>query len=487
MKEPPLPFDWLAASMDVAKRVGASNFAPAVLDELRSAGGERSVLVACSGGADSVCMLCVLRAEAASLGLRLVVAHYNHRWRGADSEADASFVRELAAALELPLAEEARPEVEAAFTETAARVLRLDFLRRAARRHNCSYIAFGHQLDDILETQLQRLARGCGSEGLAAPRPVARFPGEPAHLRPLLNCRAGDIRLALRAVGVPWCEDSSNADLGISRNALRAEVIPALLEALDRDPASGAARSRQLLEEDAAALDFYARQAVPDAFAGVASLDCESLRGLPVAVLRRVLTAWLAAHGVLPHFGAAAQERLVQQCREGGVRDRHSAGSAFICLTPEGLTIEADPGNGAPDFLQRTEFEPGETIFLPEGASLRCVECTVTPELLATVEAGRIDSLCEAVLALPEDLPLVVRGWQSGDRFHPLGAPGSRKLSEWFIDRRVPKAERKRLPLVLTAAGEIIWLPGAPPAERLKLTASTKRALRLTYQRVNSV
>ncbi len=487
MKEPPQTFDWLSASAAVSKRIGRAHFAPAVLEELRSEQGGRTVLVACSGGADSVCMLCALRAEAAALGLRLVVAHYNHRWRGDASDADARFVGEVAAALGLPLVEEARPDVEAAFTETAARVLRLDFLRRAARRHRCRYIAFGHQLDDILETQLQRLARGCGSEGLAAPRPVARFPGEPTHLRPLLSCRAGDIRMALRAVGVPWCEDSSNADVRISRNALRAEVIPALVDALDRDPAGGAARSRQLLEEDAAALDFYARQLVPQAFAGADALDCGALRALPVAVLRRVLSAWLAAHGILAHFGAAARERLLQQCRERGVRDRHSAGPYFICIAGERLYVERDTADGAERFLPHTEFEPGETIFLPEGASLGCVECAVTPELLAIVRGGGMDPEREAVLALPDERPLVVRGWQAGDRFHPMGAPGSRKLSEWFIDHRVPKAERKRLPLVLTDSGEIIWLPGAPPADRLKLTASTKRALRLTYQRGNSV
>lgn len=481
------PFDWLHASDEVARRIRTEGLVPAVLEALQAVEGERAVLVACSGGADSVGLLCVLRAEAAALKLRLVVAHYNHRWRGEASEADAAFVARLAAAMGLPHIEESRSEVAAAFTETAARALRLDFLRRAAKRHHCRFIAFGHQLDDVLETQLQRLARGCGSEGLAAPRPVAVFPDQPTHLRPLLNCRAGDIRMALRAAGATWCEDSSNADTRISRNALRAEVVPALVEALDRDPVAGAARSRLLLEEEAAALEWMAQRTVPEAFTGAPELDRAALHGLPAAVLRRVLRAWLAAHQLLPHFGPAAQDCLLEQCRQDGVCDRHSAGPYFIVLSATRLQIERDQVDDSYTLLQRTEFEPGETIFLPEGASLACQACAVTPQLLGEVTSGRIDPSLEAVCALPDDLPLVLRGWQPGDRFHPLGAPGSRKLQDWFIDRRVPKAERKRLPVVLTHSGEIVWLPGAPPAERLKLKASTKQALRLTYQRGNSV
>jgi len=482
MPGPPQPFDWPLAARELRRRVGVSCFEPAVLSELRSQAQPIPVLVACSGGADSVFLLCLLHARAKELRVELTVAHYNHRWREQASDEDAAFVRDLAASLGLPFVAESRPENEAAFTETAARALRVGFLRSAARARGCRYIAYGHQLDDILETQLQRLARGCGSDGLSAPRPVARFDREPTHLRPLLGMRAGDIRMALRSVKIPWREDASNADTTISRNALRAEVIPALLEALDRDPLTGAARSRRLLEEDAAALDQLARRAVPAAYAGARALERKQLGSLPGALLRRVLSAWLSRHDLLSHFGPVALDRLMGQCRAGVTTDRHSAGPVFIRLTPELVGIEAEPFDANRTVLHATEFEPGETIVLPDGASVQSTTCDVTNELLREVTAGAIDPGSEAVLTLPGELPLELRGWQPGDRFHPLGAPGSRKLKEWFIDHHVPKEERKRLPVVTTATGEIVWVPGSAPAERLKLTASTKRALRLTYR-----
>jgi len=445
----------------------------------------RRILVACSGGADSVFLLCLLAGRAEQDGLELAVAHYNHRWRGQASVDDAAFVGRMAAALELPYREASRPEKEAAFTETAARSLRLDFLRQSAAELDCSWIALGHQLDDILETQLQRLARGSGTEGLAAPRPVSRFDGLPTHLRPLFGMRAGDIRMRLRALEIPWREDASNADIRIARNALRAEIIPGLTEALDRDPAAGAARSRRLLEEDAALLDELAREAMPAAYAGADTLSRTELAALPPALLRRALNAWLARHDLLRHLGPAALDRLLEQCVSGPVSGRFSAGAAFLRFSRERLRIESVETEEAHQGLTPTPLEPGATLFLPGGGSLHSEVLRSGPELLERVLQGQVDPALEAIMSLPRALPLEVRPWQPGDRFHPLGAPGSRKLQDWFVDHQIPVAERKRLPVVTTGSGEILWVPGSPPAERHKLTAATKRALRLTYRPEN--
>lgn len=480
------PFDWLLASRELLRRMGEGRVHSEVLGTLQSAPVRPSLLVACSGGADSIFMLCWLHAQASALNVNLLVAHYNHRWRGGASDEDAAFVRSAAAALQLGYFEGRRPDGEDAFTETAARSLRLNFLRAVAKEHGCDFIAYGHQLDDILETQLQRLARGCGSEGLAAPRPVARFEGKPTHLRPLLNLRAGDIRMALRSLAIPWREDASNSDTGISRNALRAKVIPSFFDALDRDPIVGAARSRQLLEEDAAALDRLAREAVPQAFSGAGELDRSALCNLPSALLRRALSAWLSGYGLMPHFGPAALDRLIGQCRQGLSTDRFSAGPFFIRLTKEQISIEKELSDSSCKTITTSELKPGRTIFLPGGANLKSSECICSPELFEAVLRGSVDPRVEAVMAMPLELPLKMRGWLPGDRFHPLGAPGSKKLQDWFVDHRVPVVERKSLPVVTTVAGEIIWVPGAPPAERLKLTRSTKQALRLTYRTGNS-
>jgi tRNA(Ile)-lysidine synthase len=425
-------------------------------------------------------MLCLLYAHRTKLGLDLHVAHYNHCWRGEASDQDADSVRALAQALGLPVYLGQRPENEAAFTETTARSLRLDFLRKTAREAGCAAIVLGHQLDDILETQLQRLARGVGTDGLAAPRPVATFPEQPTHLRPLLSLRAGDIRMALNAVGIPWQEDSSNEDTRIARNAMRHEVIPDLIEALDRDPVIGAARSRQLLEEDATALHRLTRERLPEAFAGEKRLSRAQLCALPRALMRRALAAWLNAHGLINCFSASAQGLLIDGLLSERATCRQSAGFSLICYDREQVWVEEEEVNEVQ--LQHVQFEPGETVMLSNGYVIESDLFTLDAQSRRSILSGEIDPSHQAVFVLATEDLLDVRSWRPGDRFRPLGAPGTKKLKDWFIDRQIPLKERKLLPVVTYSTGEVVWVPGFPPAERLKIKAETKQALRLTYR-----
>lgn len=478
MLDIPQELNWPKLAGELSERFDADRIESSVRVRLEAAE-TRNVLVACSGGADSVFMICWLFARRVELGLDLHVAHYNHRWRRDASDLDAEFVRALAEALGLAFYEGKRPKKEAAFTETTARGLRLDFLRKTALETGCASIAFGHQLDDILETQLQRLARGVGTDGLAAPRSVASFHGLPTHLRPLLQIRSGDIRMALNAIGIPWREDSSNEDTDIARNALRHEVIPDLIEALDRDPAIGAARSRRLLEEDATALETLARERLPGAFAGEEKLSRSVLGSLPRALLRRALAAWLNAHGVIDSLSAAALDLFIDGLLSERDSSRQSAGSRLLCYDSREIWIEEENCE-AP--LQHVQFEAGESVVLSSGYVIDSELLTLKEASRQAILRGNLNPSNEAVLMLPPENLLDVRSWRPGDRFRPLGAPGTKKLKDWFIDRRIPKKERKQLPVVTTVKGEIIWVPGFPPAERLKIDVQTKQALRLTYR-----
>lgn len=479
MPNTPHKINWPKAALTLQQRLEKDVIESSVLEHLHRA---EHVLVACSGGADSVFLLCLLVARAQEMGLQLHVAHYNHRWRSEESDSDADFVESMAASFNLPFLSDTRPKKEAAFTETTARALRLDFLRRSANLQHCDYITFGHQLDDILETQLQRIVRGCTSDGLAAPRPVALFDKQPTHLRPLLDLRAGDIRMALQASKIPWCEDRSNEDTSIARNSLRRQIIPDLGDALGREPAVGAARSRRLLEEDAAALDLLARQYLPAAYTHAPTLDRLRLNAVPTALLRRALSEWLSGHGLLSSMGAPAMDQLIESLRAEREQNRMSAGSHYILIDADTLSFEHQDA-----FDQLLELQPailiiGEVLPLSTGAFIEAEVLELTDTLRQQILAGEVDPRCEAIIAHPDEYSLTVRAWQSGDRFHPLGAPGGKKLKDRFIDRRIPQAERKTLPLVLKASQEVIWVPGFAPAESCKISPSTKRALRLTYQ-----
>lgn len=475
---------WSEAVVGLSARYGNA-LVPEVEALLKRASNGR-ILIACSGGADSVFLLLLLVARSNELRIDLVVAHYNHRWRGATSDEDAAFVQSLAETFDLPFVSEVRPENEAAFTETTARALRLEFLRHAARQYECSCIAFGHQMDDILETQLQRIARGSGSEGLAAPRPIACFPNLPTHVRPLLNIRAGDIRMALNSLSVPWREDDSNGDTTIARNALRCKVIPDLHEALGRDPAMGAARCRRILEEDATALNEIAKAQFPEAFSAQRKLSRVALREAPRAISRRALMAWLDRHLLLASVGASAMDLLLDEIYGRSNKHQVSAGSCYIVIAGESLEIRMDSKLEVELSGERQPLELGTSLLLPTGAVLELSQVTLDVHLRELILAGKIDPAEEAYCAVAQSDSLAVRGWQPGDRFMPIGAPGTKKLQDWFVDRYVPKTERKQLPVVINGFGEIIWVPGFPPAERVKIRKKTKLALRLTYRTRNT-
>ena len=479
MPDTPRKINWQKAALTLQQGLGGDAIESSVLEHLRNA---THVLVSCSGGADSVFLLCLLAARAEDIGLQLHVAHYNHRWRSEASDADASFVESLAASFNLPFLSGTRSEEEPAFTETTARNLRLNFLRKAAHLQHCNYIVFGNQLDDIFETQLQLIARGSATDGLAAPRPVTLFDKQPTHLRPLLNLRSGDIRMALQASKIPWREDCSNEDMSIARNSLRRRIIPDLVDALGRDPALGAARSRLLLEQDAAALDLLARQFLPDAYAHAQSLDRARLKTVPIALLRRALTEWLSGHDLLSSLGAPAMDLLIESLHADREHNRMSAGKHYILIDSDTLSFERQDASDQFVGLQPAILNIGEVLFLSTGAFIKAEALELTNTLRQQIVEGDIDPLCQAIVTHPKENSLVIRAWQPGDRFHPLGATGGKKLKDCFIDRGIPHAERKTLPLVLNDSQAIIWIPGFPPAESCKIGPSTKRALRLTYQ-----
>lgn len=440
----------------------------------------KRILVACSGGADSVFMLCLLWAQAETLGVKLVVAHYNHRWRGEDSDDDARFVATIAEQLECPFLVESCPKSEREPTETSARSLRINFLRAAAMEYSCQCIAFGHQQDDILETQLQRLARGSGAEGLAAPRPVHYFDTHPTHIRPLLNLTSGTIREMLKKNAVIWREDASNQDVGISRNALRHSVIPIFREAVEHDVNQGAARSRKLLEEDANALDQLARELLPLAFSGSKTLERALLKSVPRAVTRRALTVWLSVHQLNNSLGATAMDQLVDSVYADKDSVRLSASASFIVINTSSIWFES--AESPILSLEPCSLRAGESILLSTGALLETEFVSIDETLLTRLANGTIDVNNEAYISASPNQSFLVRSRQPKDSFKPLGAPGGKKLKEWFTDRKIPIRERNSLPIVLTCSGVVVWVPGLPPADNLKINPTTKTALKLTYK-----
>lgn len=289
--------------------------------------------LAFSGGADSLALLLIFWAEAEGRwGRDFVALHFNHRLRGRAAEADEKFCREVCAALGVKFVSakwrEARPDV----SEAAARTARHAFLAREMNRRRIRLLWLGHQQDDIAETMLMRLARGSGTGGLAAPRPVQEQGDGRVHLRPLLTLKKAEIVAALRACGARWCEDATNAGETYLRNRVRRSVLPAWAKAAGRDALAGAALSRERIEEDDAALEAWLDDLAP--LRGRV-LDLTRLASKPRALWRRALHRWLLAVKVDTDLSRQGFEQLLAAIERR--RDtRFSLGTSAFAVVRDG-------------------------------------------------------------------------------------------------------------------------------------------------------
>jgi tRNA(Ile)-lysidine synthase len=188
----------------------------------------------------------------------------------------------------------------------------------------------GHQQDDIAETFFMRLARGSGTGGLAAPRPIQPLPGKRFHVRPMLSLKKSQIVAALRVARISWREDSTNAGRDFLRNRIRRDVLPAWVEAAQRDALAGAARSRALLEEDDSALDALVDELEP--LDRRRRLELTKLAGKPRALWRRALHRWLAAQPRAGELSRQAFDALLDVI-ERRQRTRHSLGREGFAVT----------------------------------------------------------------------------------------------------------------------------------------------------------
>lgn len=427
------------------------------------AGGE-AVLVAVSGGADSVALLHALRALAGELRLRLSVAHLDHGLR-ADSAADAAFVEALARGGELPVSVERLAVPAGGSLEARAREARYAALRRQAARVGAARIALGHTADDQAETVLMRLLEGAGPRGLAGIPPV-RGP----FIRPLIETRRADIVAELRRAGLAWREDPSNRDPKFLRNRVRHELLPllaasynpAIVPALNR----AAALTRALLAEVTA----LAARELPAAAADDVVLARSRLAALPAEVAAEVLRLAAERLGRAAPLRAWAHRGLRRVLLAPPPRRPLALGGITIEVSGDRVRLACRP---RPPLAPRPLAVPGVTP-LPEIGRALAVRCFDRPAGYAAPRER--DRVAFDADRLPG--PLGVRARRRGDRFAPFGGSGERRLKSFLIDAGVPRWERDSLPLVVAGA-EIAWVVGRRRAAAAPVTETTRRVVEI--------
>jgi tRNA(Ile)-lysidine synthase len=326
--------DWPACAAKFSAAFPRGSLHPAVLAWTDARPKREPWAVAFSGGADSLALLLLLWAHWPERRERLWALHFNHKLRGRAATADEKFCRGVCAALGLKLRVGAWRRAKQGASEAEARTARMEFFKKELRAARCRVLWFGHQMDDVAETLLMRLARGSGAGGLSAPRPVQLMPGGQVRLRPLLTLQKAGLAAALGAAGVAWREDASNATGDFFRNRVRRDVLPAWRAAsAGRDALAGAALTRELLAEDDVALETWLVDVQP--FTADGALDVSRLAGKPRALVRRALYRWMSAQteaGELSRQGFDALLAAVQRGRSV----RHSLGAQGFAVIRRG-------------------------------------------------------------------------------------------------------------------------------------------------------
>ena len=456
-------------------------------ERLVSPGGR--VLVAVSGGADSVALALLMR-EAASTG-RLTLAgllHLNHRLRAA-AAADELFCRELAERLSIPfeavradVAERARRD--GISVEEAGHRERYAFFERAVREGRGEVVATAHTRDDQAETYLLRAIRGAGPLGLAGIQPRAG-----AIVRPLLEVPRADLRAYLESRAQPFREDESNRDLCVPRNRVRHRLIPFLEAEFTPAIADVLARSATIARGDAEWLAAAARALLPQIVStgkNTLSLDLPTLTRQPVALGRRVVKQVIEEVSGRA-VGFEPVERVLELAADEG------AGSAAIDLPGcraerRGGTILIRPPLSRAPRSQPPRFEyrlpvPGE-VWVDEVGLVISAE---PAPAAADTPVGSAGSGVVAVAAGELSEPLIVRNWRPGDALRPLGLGGRKKLQDLFVDRKVARSERPTVPIVADRHKGIVWVVGHALAEDFRVTPDAAGVLVLKARKLGGL
>ena len=443
-----------------------------------------TVIVAVSGGPDSLCLLHMLHMLRDKYNLRLVVAHLNHGLRSEaveEAQAVEELAREFSACFEKKEVDiKAYKKKNNLSEEEAGRKARYDFFHEMAKKYKAAVIALGHHYDDQAETVLFNIIRGTGPDGLAGILP-ARSIGMVKLIRPLLFLRRSEIEDYCRFYNLKPSIDRSNLETGYTRNKLRLELIPYLEEQFNPRIREALFGLSELARYDRHLLRFLALKKYKQLAthsAGKISLDLDGVLRLPQSIRGRVLKLALAAYIPGKKLSRLHIEQLSKLLEQGKVNARltlpHNV-KAF--LADKSLIVKCDSNFKAEKFNAVSLNVPGKA-YLPGGmviaAMIEDVDNLTWPPLP-----------CQAYLDFDQlqVTSLIVQPRWPGARFHPQGAPGSKKLKDFLIDKKIPEWKRDSLPMV-TAENEILWVAGVRIANPYRVTSATKKVLLLELKAI---
>ncbi len=450
--------------------------------------GTDGIILAVSGGADSICLLHVMHALVSANSLRtpLVCVHINHQLRGDQSNDDQAFVVEQATKLGIPVAVKTVDVKTHAkrfrlSIETAGRELRLASLAEIAQRHHFQWMATGHQKNDNAETILQRLARGTGFRGLAGIRPWRQW-NDLKLASPLLGCSREEINSYLQTKGIPWREDRSNRDCVHRRNFIRHRLLPTLQnqsnESLVEHLSSLAISSEKLYRK----IEIYAQQVASESVVCTdrqAAIDAPVLANLPELVAVELIRQQLGELGCGErHITRRHYRDVLKLARSGTLRGKRILPQGFLACRQGGKFILQNPleapQHDNPDLTVELNI-PGTNYFDRYRIEARIIEGSkrdtikIKDDKSPFLEYLDLDRLV---------MPLGVRYRHHGDRFQPLGMSAEKKVGKFLTTAKVPEPKRRNV-LVFHDRRSVLWLCPVRLGQPASITPETYRLLEL--------
>lgn len=414
----------------------------------------KRLLVACSGGVDSVVLvhLCV------NAGLSITLAHCNFKLRGEESEGDEAFVRQLAQHLNIPIRTQAFATQQYASThrgslQMAARNLRYRWFAELVHTQDFAYVLTAHHADDTLETFLINLARGTGLKGLL---------GIPAHrghvVRPLLPFSRNAVKAYAQAQGLRWREDSSNAQTQYLRNKIRQQLVPQL-KALHPTFLNNVLHTQQQLQHTHSVQQQHLAQLQQQLFRDQGHHIAIALKPL---VQLRPLQAYL--YGLFHPYGFTDWRAIARLLSAPSGKGVYSKTHRLLKHRAHLLLAQ----RGAPAQPVYSVAEAGTAPQCP-------VPLRIAPA--AAVQKAPPNTLYVAKETL--NFPLQLRRWQKGDYFYPFGMQGRKKLSKFFKDEGMSVLAKEQQWL-LCAGPDVVWVVGRRADQRFAVTPTTQHILKIT-------
>jgi tRNA(Ile)-lysidine synthase len=435
------------------------------------------VVVAVSGGPDSVCLLDIFFKLKEELGIGIVVAHFNHGLRPDQDEYETRFVERIAMSFNVPFeSKRADPGMltEKGSLEERARNARYQFLRQVKRKVSAHKIAVGHNLNDQAETVLMRLLRGSGPSGLAGIPPNR----DDGIVRPLIEVARSEIESYLAHAGLNYVTDASNLRTSYLRNRVRLELLPELRKYQPRI-VELLGQTAEIMRSEEKLLVSNARTWIEEQSETVGSkifIPITAFSRLPEALKNQVIRVALRMTGGnlrrvnLRHI--AAVKNIAMGARPQSKVDLPS--DLFVRRVYDRLLFSKTENAQIADFSYFIEG-PGthELENLRYTVSINELENRDLPDMKGSPWTAFLDA----------DLinyPIVIRNFRKGDRFIPFGMQGHKKLKDFFIDLKIPSEERARIP-IMSYKDNIIWICGLRLDDRFKVKPDTRRVLKITF------